>query len=714
MNRTRYGILFWIGVAIASIGVVFEPRAFSGAKRSITEMDLFRFVWIADPQLSPDGSSIAFVRVWVNPKRDHYESALWTVPVAGGPPRQFTAGPHDLSPRWSPDGKQIAFLRAVEKEGKIQPAQLYLIQAGGGEAQSLTDIPKGAGSHRWSPDGKSIAFTSPTSAEDLARKKAPKSEASDERQSDVRVIIQAVYRFNDAGYLDPKRRGHIWKVAVPSGGEPKQLTSGAFDEQNPTWSPDGSKIYFTSNRVKEPYYDPPDTDIYAIPSDGGDMKKMVSIDGTIGDFSFSGDGKRIAFRGTPNGHPARSYNQPDLFVADAAAGATPRNLTETYDFDIGSGLTADQHPPRGNQSAGVIWDKDGSALLVVAAEHGRANLKRIDANSGKVEPLTTGEHEVVSYTASSDVSKLAILVSSATSIGDLFVRDGTTGRMNRVTGLNDALFSELELSAPEEIWYTSFDGKKINAWIQKPPDFNPANKYPMILEIHGGPHAAYGNTFTHEFHWMAARGYVVLYTNPRGSSSYGQDFGNIIQYRYPGDDFKDLMAAVDDVLKRGYVDPERLGVTGGSGGGLLTNWVVTQTGRFRAAVAQRSIADWAGFWYTADFTLFTPTWFKGAPWQDAADFAARSPITHVSKVTTPLMLIEGETDYRTPPSEGGEAMFRALKYLRKPTALVRFPEETHELSRSGKPWHRVERLQHILNWFDKYLQGKSIDLYEVQ
>jgi dipeptidyl aminopeptidase/acylaminoacyl peptidase len=579
MKRTRYGILFWITV-IASTGGVFEPRAFSGAKRSITEMDLFRFVWIADPQLSPDGSRIAFVRVWVNPKRDRYETALWTVPVAGGEARQFTAGPHDLSPRWSPDGKQIAFLRAVEKEGKPQPAQLYLIQASGGEAQSLTEIPRGAGSHRWSPDGKSIAFTSSASAEDLAQKKAQgvkKSEASADRQSDVRVITQAVYRFNDAGYLDPKRRRHIWKIAV-SDGEPKQLTSGSFEEQNPTWSPDGTNIYFTSNRAKEPYYDPPDADIYAIPSGGGDLKKILSIDGTIGDFSFSRDGKRITFRGTPNGRPARSYSQPDLFVADADAGATPRNLTATYDFDVGSGLTADQHPPRGNQSGGVIWDQDGGALLAVAAELGRANLIRIDTTSGKVEPFTTGEHEVVSYTASSDVSKLALLVSSATSIGDLFVLDGSAGRMTQVTRFNDALFSELELSGPEEIWYSSFDGKRIQGWIQKPPDFNPKKKYPMILEIHGGPHAAYGHTFTHEFHWMAAKGYVVLYTNPRGSSSYGQDFGNIIQYHYPGDDFKDLMAGVDDVLKRGYVDPERLGVTGGSGGGLLTNWVVTQTG----------------------------------------------------------------------------------------------------------------------------------------
>jgi len=205
----------------------------------------------------------------------------------------------------------------------------------------------------------------------------------------------------------------------------------------------------------------------------------------------------------------------------------------------------------------------------------------------------------------------------------------------------------------------------------------------------------------------------VLYPNPRGSSAYGQEFGNVIQYHYPGDDYKDLMAGVDELVRRGYADPKRLGVTGGSGGGILTNWTITQTPRFAAAVAQRSIADWTGFWYTADFTLFTPRWFRGAPWEDPSDFAARSPITHIARVTTPLMLIEGEADYRTPPADGGEQMFRALKFLRKPTVMVRFPDETHELSRSGKPWHRVERLQHIVGWFDKYLQGKSAHAYDV-
>lgn len=728
MNGIPRPALLRISVAFVLAGALVGSVVVSGAdQRPITEMDLFKFNWIADPQMSPDGSRIVFVKVSVNQKSDNYDTSLWLVSaVADGEPRPLTAGPRDLSPRWAPDGKRLAFLRSTEKEGKPQPAQIHLLSMEGGEAHALTDLPKGAGSSEWSPEGKWIAFTSATSAEDLAKKeelkdsqetKKDKGDKSPERVSDVRVITRAVYRFNGAGYLDPKRHTHIWSISVPlnpaESTTPKQITSGEFDEQNPTWSPDGSRIYVTSNRVVEPYYEPPDTDLYAVPANGGTITRMASIDGTIGDFTFSRDGKRIAFRGVANGRPVRSYNQPDLFVTNNQAEDTPKSLTSTYDFDIGSGLTADQHAPRGQQPGGVIWSKDDRYLFTVVAEQGRANLKRIDSTSGKVETFTTGDHELIAYTANADASRMAVLVSTPTSIGDIFVVDTSSAKMFQVTRINDEPFSQLSLTAPEEFWYTSFDGKKIQAWIQKPPDFDPTKKYPLILEIHGGPHAAYGYTFTHEFQWMAAKGYVVLYTNPRGSTSYGQDFGNIIQYRYPGDDFKDLMAGVDEVIKRGYIDTQRMGVTGGSGGGLLTNWVVTQTNRFAAAVSQRSISDWAGFWFTADFTLFTPTWFRGAPWQDMGGFTARSPITHVKKVTTPLMFIEGEVDYRTPPADGGEQMFRALKYLRKPTALVRFPDESHELSRSGKPWHRVERLQHILNWFDKYLQGKPIKTYEV-
>lgn len=317
------------------------------------------------------------------------------------------------------------------------------------------------------------------------------------------------------------------------------------------------------------------------------------------------------------------------------------------------------------------------------------------------------------YTATPDGARLALVLSTPTELGDLFVLDAGTGAPRRLTRFNDALFEGLQLAAPEEIVHPSFDGKSIQSWILKPPGFDSQKRYPLILNIHGGPHAAYGATFDHEFQWMAAKGYVVLYPNPRGSTSYGQEFGNVIQHHYPGDDAKDLMAGVDVLVKRGIVDEARLGVTGGSGGGVLTNWLITQTSRFKAAVSQRSIADWAGFWYTADFTLFRPSWFKAPPWEDPADYAARSPITFVKNITTPLMLIEGEADLRTPPSDGGEQLFRALKYLRRPVVMVRFPEESHELSRSGKPWHRVERLRHIVGWFDKYLLGQPVEGYDL-
>ncbi|HSB07862.1 MAG TPA: S9 family peptidase, partial [Blastocatellia bacterium] len=530
-------------------------------------------------------------------------------------------------------------------------------------------------------------------------------------------ITKAVYRANGGGYLNPKLHSHIWTVPLPAAGEkpkPKELTKGNFDEGNMSWSPDGSRIYFVANRVAEPYYEAPRTDLYSISREGGDERKILSFDGGMRDFTFSNDGKRIAFGGVAGHKPVRSYTQPDLFVMNNEPGAAPKNLTANYDFDIGGGIGGDQRAPRGGGGGGgVVWSKDDRWIYVNVAEHGAANLKRIDAATGKVEAMMTGAHEVQSYSITSDASKMALLVSTSTNIGDLFLFDLASGKMSQLTRINDDLFSLLNLTDPEEIWYTSFDGKKIQGWIQKPPNFDPSKKYPFILEIHGGPHGAYGLTFTHEFQWMAAKGYVVLYTNPRGSTSYGQDFGNIIQYNYPGDDYKDLMAGVDEVVKRGYIDTAKMGVTGGSGGGVLTNWTVGHTTRFAAAVSQRSIADWAGFWYTADFWLYMPTWFRAAPWEDPKDFTNRSPITYVKNITTPMMFIEGEADYRTPPADGGEMMFRALKYRKIPTAMIRFPNESHELSRSGAPWHRIERLQHIMNWFDKYLQNKPINIYDV-
>jgi dipeptidyl aminopeptidase/acylaminoacyl peptidase len=678
-------------------------------KRFITETDIMKFVWIAEGQISPDGKQVAFTRVVINESKDDYETSLWLVPADGSAaPRILTSGTRDSGPRWSPDGKAIAFVRSAEKDGKPQPAQIFLLALDGGEARAVTDLARGAGAPAWSPDGKRIAFSSTMRADDTATPAPAKS--------DVRVITSAVYRANGGGWNDPDRQSHIWVTEVQSGGaiaKATQLTSGKYSESGHAWSPDGSTIYFTSTRVDEPYFFQSDSDLYSVAAGGGEITKVASINGSIGGPRPSPDGKWIAFTGTLYGAAERSYDQSDLFVAAADGSGSPRNLTAKYDFDIGGGVGGDQRAPRGGGAGGAIWSADGKSIITVAGEQGSANLIRVDLATSTVAPVYQGAHTVQAYTATPDARTVAAVTSTGTNINDLFVLDPSSpSSAKQITRVNETLFKTIKLSEPEEVWWTSFDGRKIQGWVLHPPDFDKSKQYPFILEIHGGPHSAYGNVFTHEFHWMAAKGYVVLFPNPRGSSNYGQEFGNIIQYHYPGDDYKDLMAGVDMMVKRGYIDQKRMGVTGGSGGGLLTNWAVTQTNRFAAAVSMRSIADWSGFWYTADFSQYTPSWFRKAPWEEPADYAARSPITHVANVKTPMMFIDGDDDLRTPPSDGGEMMFRALKYMKIPTVMVRFPGETHELSRSGKPKHRVERLQHILGWFDKYLQGKSVSTYD--
>jgi dipeptidyl aminopeptidase/acylaminoacyl peptidase len=699
-------------------------------KRNLTEKDLFNFVWVGDPQISPDGAQVAFVRVTVNDRKDGYNTAIWMVSPATGESRQLTAGPRDSQPRWSPDGKYLVFVRVPEVSGRLEAPQLFMLAMTGGDSFQFTTITRGAGAPLWSPDGKMIAFVNGANPEDLTKQPvvprpspSPSPSASssetkrDEapRESDVRVITRAVYRANGAGYLDTKHPGHIWVINAPKTADeklvPRQLTSGPYDEGNVNWARDSSQIYFTSDRMAEPYYEMPSTDIYSVPVAGGHPVKLTSFDMDAGGFAVSPNGKQLAFIASIS-KPVRSYSQPDLWVMDLAPNAKPRSLTANFDFDVASGVGGDNAAPRGGVGSPPIWTADGRGVIEVVGREGKANLAMFDATSGKVTELTRGNQSVGSFRATPDTKQLVYIVSTPTRIGDVFWQEGG-GTPKQLTHLNDELFSKLNLTEPEEVWYSSFDGKKIQTWVQKPPHFDPAKKYPLILNIHGGPHTAYGFVFDHEFQWMAAKGYVVLYPNPRGSTTYGQDFGNIIQYNYPGDDFKDLMAGVDELIRRGYIDEKKLGVTGGSGGGLLTNWTIGHTTRFAAAVSQRDIASWTSWWYSADFTLFQPNWFKAPPFEDPDDYKARSPITYINSVKTPLMLILGEADWRTPTGSGGEEMFRALKYKKVPTVMVRFPNESHELSRSGQPWHRIERLQHIVGWFDKWLMGMPKPEYEV-
>jgi dipeptidyl aminopeptidase/acylaminoacyl peptidase len=719
-RQTRLGALcaaMGLGLALAAhcVAATAQPR-------HINETDLFSFVWLGDPQISPDAHEVAFVRVTANEKREDYDTSIWTVSLQGhDTPHELTQGKHDAAPRWSPDGRALAFVRASEKDGKPQPGQLWILPAQG-EPFALTDLPKGISKPVWSPDGTKIAFLSRTNSDDIAKqeraKDASKGHAANERESDVRIIARAVYRSNDTGYLDPKHPDHIWIVQIASTAdqkaEPRQLTNGPFSDDNVFWAPDGEHLYFTSDHAEEPYYETARTDLYALTLRGGAPQKLAPIELDAHSFAPSPDGKRVAFIAEST-HPVRSYSQPDLWILDLTPQARPRNLTVQFDWDIAAPVAGDNAAPRAAGDSPPVWTADGTSIIESYSREGRTNLAFFNAMSGVESDITAEAQSVLAFRASADAGVLIYVASSPTKIGDLFVlrRSAPNVRPLALTHFNDELFAQLDLKAPEEFWYRSFDGKRVQAWLQKPPDFDAGKKYPLILDIHGGPHTAYGQVFDHEFQWMAARGYLVLYPNPRGSTSYGQAFGNVIQYHYPGDDYRDLMAGVDAVVQRGYVDVKKLGVTGGSGGGLLTNWVVGHTTRFAAAVAQRDIASWADWWYTADITLFNPNWFRAPPFEDPSDYTARSPITYIRNVTTPMMFVLGESDSRTPPEAGGDQMFRALKYRHIPAVMVRFPGETHELSRSGSPWHRVERLQHIVGWFDHWLRGEPKPEYEV-
>jgi len=740
--RFRLAVVI-IGLAIVtSLGAQNLTSPAGSQTRAITEKDLFDFIWVASPQLSPDGTRIAFTRVNVDEKHTGYETSIWTVAASGTePPVRMTNGKHDAQPRWSTDGRHIAFVRGGDKDesGKPKPPQITMLSLAGGEAWTITELPRGASNPVWSPDSKRIAFLSSTTLEDIekaqhnnknsaksdeAAKPEPNGNAAQPKQadarsdheSDVHIISRAVYRSNNEGYLDAKRHEHIWLLEVPTTSDeltkPAQLTSGDFDEGGLVWSHDASRIYFLTQRVDEPYYEQPSTDIYSVAASGGNPEKLAAIPMGISDLVLSPDGRRFAFHGAVT-QPVRSYSQPDLWVMDVAANAQPNNLTADYDFDTGSSVAGDNAAPRGGSGRTLYWSPDGRWLFDCVAKQGRTPLVRVDSQSGAVTEITQGDQAVLDFSVSPDARSIVALVSTPVMIGDLF-NVAANGAQTRITDFNRRLWSQLNLSPPEEINYSSFDGKRIQGWIQKPPNFDPKKKYPLILNIHGGPHSAYGWVFDHEFQWMAARGYVVLYVNPRGSTSYGQEFGNIIQYHYPGDDYRDLMIGVDELLKTGYIDPKKLAVTGGSGGGVLTDWTITHTDRFAAAVSQRDISNWTSWWYTADFTLFQPQWFKAPPFEDPQDYVNRSAITFVENIHTPVLFVLGESDYRTPQDSGGEQLFRALKFLKRRTAMVVFPRETHELSRSGEPWHRIERLDHIVGWFDKWIMGVQHPEYDVR
>ncbi|MEO5618846.1 MAG: S9 family peptidase [Candidatus Eisenbacteria bacterium] len=677
------------------------------AKRPMAEDDIANLVWIADPQMSPEGARIAFTRVHVDRDADDYRTAIWIADVAGGNARPLTFGPKDRQPRWSPDGGTLAFVRCPEGS---TDAELWLLPMAGGEARLLTTLAGGVSSPAWSPDGKCLAFSSGFNpALDEPRKDKPKHEPG-------RVVTRPVFRENDTGFIDHDHRDHIWVVeANAAERKPRALTCGRFAESAPRWSGDGRRVLFLSDRRDEPWFGGEENVLYAVRADrteptSGDALEVV-VDPRGGVFAWAeGPDGGIALASTVAPATPRSYDKPTLLLA-AGSGQAPRDIGAAHPMAFGEGVSADQHPPRGGGATPLAFAENGAAVLVQVCHEGASYLARVDSASGGLKLLTPARRDLVSGTAAPGGRHWALVIGSHHTPGDLCHFDAATGTLATLYAPNQMFLSGLALGDTEEFWCDAFDCRKLQGWIVKPPGFDPAKQYPMVLEIHGGPHAAYGCGFYHEFHHLAGAGYVVLFTNPRGSTGYGADFANIIQYKYPGDDYLDLMSCVEALLARGYVDEKKMGVTGGSGGGLLTNWIIAHTHRFAAAVTQRCVADWASMYYSSDFALFSTHWFKKPPFEDPAEYAERSPATLASRIETPLMVIHSEEDWRTPIHEG-EVMFRALKQRKKTTVMVRFPGESHELSRSGMPSRRAQNQHHIRSWFDKFLLGKPVTDYD--
>ncbi len=665
-------------------------------RRKITIDDLLALRWVSDPQLSPDGSRVAFVQTEVTREADGYRSNLWILPLAGGPARQFTSGDHrDSSPRWSPDGRWIAFLSdrgAAKTDPDTKKAKhIYLIPADGGEASPLTSGTWHPSDLAWSPDGQMLAF--------VGWREVPK----EANQSDVKVITRVRYKFDGEGFWDGRYK-HVFTVPV-TGGEVRAVTDGEFDHLDPSWSPDGRWIACAANRSAQADFTNI-SDIWIFPITGGEAKRLTRSIGPCALPSWAPDGQSIAYFGHDNA--CLGATNTNLWVVPVS-GAAPRNLTAGYDRSLGHHISSDMraHPKVG----GPVWSATGGHLFFLIAEGATNQVGTVDVDGRSgVRALTTARREVFGLSFDRTRQLAVVAASDPLTPGDLWglqLGAGDAPRPageRRLTAVNQALLDGLLLSTPERFEYAGADGWPVEGWVMRPVEFRDGGKYPTVLEIHGGPHFAYGEAFFHEFQLLAAQGFAVVYTNPRGSQGYGQQFTAATRHDWGGKDYEDIMRGLDAALERyPFLDRDRLGVAGGSYGGYMTNWVVGHTDRFKAAVTMRSIANHLSQWGTSDLAFMKGFWeFPGDPWEKPTWYWERSPLAYVTRITTPLLILHSEQDYRCPVGEA-EQLFVALRKLGREVTLVRFPNESHDLSRNGQPTHRVERLRWIVRWFADHL-----------
>jgi dipeptidyl aminopeptidase/acylaminoacyl peptidase len=660
--------------------------ALSSSPLPLSSEDLYEFRFLTDAQISPDGARVAYSVKTANAARDGYQGVIWLVLFDGAKPAvQLTAGgSQDATPLWSPDGERLAFTSdrgAVPKGRKRAPRNTFVLDLGGGQARQLTHFGDDCSDLAWSPDGRSLAF--------IVRD--PK-DSSDEDDG-VRVYDRARYKSDEGGLLDDRRK-HIWTVGADGAG-PRRLTEGDWDDAQPTFSPDGREIAFVSNRTDRRDLNTV-ADIHVAALSGG-TRRITDGEGSYGNPSWSPDGAVITVYGTDRaiGSSARNIH----VWAFPKAGGKGRDLLAGWDRTVGSSVISDMRAQA--QTLPPAWTADGR-ILFLGSDQGTANAYSCAASGGDVRAESKGSHQVVSWSLDHSRRRFAAVVATATDPGNLFV-GAVGGPMRKASCLNDELLAARYVAAPERVEFTGADGWKIKGWLLKPRGFDRAKKWPLVLEIHGGPHTAYGHSFFHEFQLLVGRGYAVLFTNPRGSHAYGERFVEACVGDWGGKDYEDLMAGVDHVLGLGWIDPKRLYVTGGSYGGFMTNWIVGHTDRFRAAVTQRSISNNVSAFGTSDigWHFWEHEMGDATPWRDAEKLVFRSPLTYVTNVKTPLLLLHAERDLRC-PIEQAEQLFTALKVLGKEAVFVRFPEDNHDLTRGGKPKHRVEHARRIADWFDTH------------
>ncbi len=668
---------FLMFLMAATLGVALNAQE----KKPLELLDIFNLEYVSDPRISPDGEHIVYVRNFKDVMTDRNLSNLWMVNADGSGHRALTSGnQNDSHPRWSPDGKKIIF-KSNKEDGKTR---LFLMWMDTRQQQALTNTAGSPKEISWAGDSRHLAFSMFVPTKEKSPIHLPEKPEGAQWNSPPKYIDDLKYRADGNGYLKDGN-DQLFTIAL-EGGTPVQHTFSEHDHGSPVWSADGRSLYFSANLHDGHEYDPRNTEIYQLTLANGAIKALTDRQGPDSGPVLSPDGTTIAYTGFDDRY--QGYQVTRLYVMDAD-GSNKKALTPGFDRDV----------------AGVQWAANGKGLYFQYDESGDTKIGHV-ALTGKVRSIVSGlgglslgrPYNQAAYTVSGN-NRLAYTLGGTQHPADLGV--WSAGQSRRLTALNDDLFSFRALGQVTELrWKSSYDQRDIQGWLVTPPDFDPSKKYPMILEIHGGPFQSYGSVFSAELQLYAAAGYVVLYTNPRGSTGYGEEFGNLIHHDYPNHDYDDLMSGVDAALEKGFIDQDNLFVTGGSGGGVLTAWIVGKTHRFKAAVVAKPVINWYSFVLYADNPgFFYRYWFPDKPWEAPDNYLKRSPLSYVGNVKTPTMLLTGEEDYRTPIAES-EQFYAALKLQKVETAMVRIPGASHGIA--NKPSNLLAKVASVLTWFEKY------------